>query len=305
MLSVVIPTRNRREALIRTLRSLERQRRPAGDLEVVVADNGSGDGSAEAVRELAASSSLAVRLVEEPRPGPAAARNRGVEEASGELVLFLGDDTEAAGDDLVARHVELHGRASDPKFAVLGLVTWSGRQPVSPFMDWLERGGYQFAYGSLENGRVSAGDAFWTAHVSLSRELFEQAGGFDERFPFAAVEDVELGARLERAGMALEYHPELLVLHTHPIDLGASLERLRRVGRSAALLHQIDPGWNRPGLPRPGPVRSRLVRGSAPLWRALAALGRPRPLRDFAWRAMHIGAYARGFREGPPSVPAR
>ena len=305
MLSVVIPTRNRREALIRTLRSLERQRRPDGDFEVVVADNGSGDGSPEAVRELADRSSLAVRLVEEPRPGPAAARNRGVEEARGDLILFLGDDTEAAGDDLIARHVELHEGGPDAGFAVLGLVTWSARQPVTPFMDWLERGGYQFAYGSLEDGRVSGTNAFWTAHVSLGRKLFERAGGFDERFPYAAVEDIELGARLERAGMVLEYHPELLVLHTHPTDLTASLERLRRVGRSAALLHEIDPGWDNPGLPRPGAVRSRLLRGSAPLWRGMAALGKPRRLRDLAWKALHVSAYARGFSQGPPAGPAR
>jgi glycosyltransferase involved in cell wall biosynthesis len=301
VLSVVIPTRNRREVLLATLESLERQRAPEGGFEVVVVDNGSSDGSAAAVRELAGGSDLQLQVVEEPHGGPASARNRGVAASSGELILFLGDDTEPADPGLIASHVRLHRAAAKESYAVLGRVTWNPHQQVTPFMEWLVgRGGFQFSFNRLQAGPVSPVDAFWTAHVSLGRGLFDRAGGFDERFPYAAVEDVELGTRLERAGGVLDYHPELLVLHTHPTELSASVERFRRVGRSAALLHQIDPGWDRPELSEPSGPRWLLVRGTDPIWRALAAVGRPRRLRETAWRALHLSAYSRGYREGPP-----
>lgn len=299
MLSVVIPTKDRRETLLTTLRSLEGQREPERGFEVVVADNGSRDGSADAARELADRSNLRLSVVDAASGGPAAARNRGVEAARGEVILFWGDDVEPAGDGLLDAHARLHEAGSEP-YGVLGRVAWSERQEVTPFMRWLERGGFQFSFGALAPGPVAATDAFWTAHVSLSRGAFERAGGFDERFPDAAVEDVELGLRLDRLGVVLDYRPELLALHTHPTALAASLSRQRRVGRSAALLHEIEPGWDRPGLGRPGFGRRLLLRGSAPACRVIAAVSPEGRLRDRAWKEMHVAAYARGLREGPP-----
>lgn len=298
MISVVIPTKDRSDDLGRTLAALARQRAPEGGFEVVVADNGSGDDTQDVVREFQAGAEVSVRLVTESRPGPAAARNRGVGAARGETVLFLGDDTEPVGDDLLARHAELQRGAGDDRFGVLGAVVWSDRQEVTPLMEWLERAGYQFDYGSLSEGPVLARDAFWTAHVSISRSLFERAGGFDQRFPYAAVEDVELGSRFDRLGITLEYHPDLAVSHTHPTDLDASLRRMERVGRSAALFHEIHPGMTPPGLPEPGRIRGAVLGGSAPLWRALAR-SRAGRVRESAWKALHSAAYARGFGQGP------
>jgi glycosyltransferase involved in cell wall biosynthesis len=302
MVSVVIPTLDRREQLLRTLRSLERQSPPVGGFEVIVADNGSSDGTVDHVMRLAEESSMPLRLVEDPTPGAAAPRNRGVEAAAGELIIFLGDDTEPVAADLLLAHAELHERAGDWRHAVLGRVEWSERQPITPFVEWIDRAGLQFDYERLRPGRVAAADAFWTAHVSLSRRLLEQAGGFDERLPI--VEDVELGFRLDRAGIALHYHPELLVLHTHPTDLERSLRRQRRSGRSAAYIHEVHPDFASPGLPRPRKVRSWVLRATVPAWRILAALPAPRRLRELGWRALHSAAYARGFREGLARAPS-
>jgi glycosyltransferase involved in cell wall biosynthesis len=297
-LSVVIPTRDRREELLHTLRALQRQRDPGGGFEVVVVDNGSSDGTLEAARELASGSAVPMSAISEPRPGPAAARNAGVEAASGEVILFLGDDTEPGDERLLAAHAELHGAAGDHRYGVLGRVAWSARQTVTPLMEWLE-GGFQFDYGSLSAGTVAPSRAFWTAHVSVSRDLFERSGGFDVRFPYAAVEDVELGRRLEELGGRLDYHPELVVMHTHPTELEGSIERSRRVGRSAALLYELHPDWDDPGLARPEGAAWTALRSATPLWRALAAAPAG-PMRGAGWRRLHQAAYARGFREGPP-----
>ncbi|MGH2923405.1 MAG: glycosyltransferase family 2 protein [Solirubrobacterales bacterium] len=299
-LSVVIPTRDRREELLRTLAALRGQRDPGGGFEVVVVDNGSSDASLEAALELGAGGAMRLRAISEPRPGPAAARNAGVAAASGEVILFLGDDMEPADPSLVDAHARLHRGAGDPRYGVLGHVAWSGRQEVTALMDWLGRT-FQFDYVNLAPGRVAPSHAFWTAHVSLRRELFERAGGFDTRFPWAGVEDLELGLRLERLRGWLDYHPELLVLHTHPVELAGSLERSRWVGRSSALLHEIHPDWHDPGLAAARGPAWRALRLSTPLWRALAALAPDGRLREQAWRRLHQSAYARGFSEGPPT----
>lgn len=301
MLSVVIPTRDRRGVLLETLRSLTAQDAPKGGFELVVVDNGSTDGTADAVRELQASSNVSVELVIEPGAGPARARNAGVAAASGELIMFLGDDTAAEAADLLARHAQLHDERPDWRYAIQGRATWMPGKEITPLMEWLERSGFQFDFDRLGPGPIDPVVAFYTAHVSLKRRLFEEAGEFDTRFPWAAVEDTELGLRLDRLGIELDYHPELLVLHDHPTTLAASLRRMERVGRSAALLHRIHPDWDRAELASPEGWRWRALRGTAPLWGAGARVPLPARARDRIWKLAHLAAYARGYRQGPPS----
>jgi glycosyltransferase involved in cell wall biosynthesis len=300
MLSVVIPTRDRQGALLETLRSLQSQR-PQDGFEVIVVDNGSTDGTAAAVRELEAGSPTALKLVSEPRPGPARARNAGVAAASGELLLFLGDDTSPADADLLARHSQLHAERPDGHYAIQGRAIWTPRSQVTHFMEWLDRTGLQFKFDQLAEGPVPPVGAFVTAHVSIKKRLFEESGGFDTRFPWAALEDVELALRLERMGIELDYRPELLVLHDHPTTPASALVRWNRIGRSAALLFQMHPDWNRPGLEVPADWRWKLLERTYPLWSLAARLRLPGRAQEQAWRMAYLSAYARGYRQGPPS----
>jgi glycosyltransferase involved in cell wall biosynthesis len=298
MLSVVIPTFRRPAALRATLAALAGQRPPDGGHEVIVVDNGSRDGTVEAVRAL--DFPVPLRVLEEPHPGPAAARNRGVEAARGGVILFLGDDMAPADDALLAGHAGRHARRPEPEYAVLGRATWDPRRPVTPFMAWLEDGGPQFAYGALEPGPVAADTYFYTPNLSIKRATLERAGGFDERFPYAAMEDNELSIRLARAGLVLDYAPELLVWHDHPTALPDSLRRMRRIGSSAALVRELQPGT---GLPAPGPARVRAHAALDPLARVAARPRFPARVRRRAWAWLHATAYGRGFLDGPPAPP--
>lgn len=298
-LSVVIPTKDRAEALARTLNALEAQRADGTSLEVVVVDNGSGDGTPARVRDREGPAALPIRLLEQPEGGPAAARNAGVAAANGEILLFLGDDTEPADDGLLRAHLDLHAARPEPAYGILGRITWSPHSPVTPFMRWLENGGPQFHYGELEAGPVDAASYFYSSHASVKRALFEQVGGFDERFPTAAVEDTELGTRLADAGLELDYRPELLVLHDHPTTPAQSLRRSVAVGRSAALYNRLRPERPHPGVQAPRGPAWAAVRAAAPLLGALARLPLPTGLRERVWLAMTRGGYARGYRLGP------
>ena len=87
-ISVVIPTHNRRDLLLQALASVLRQR--DCDFDVVVIDDGSADNTADAVRALGAAK---IRMLRNQQPvGVAAARNMGIQAASGSWVALLDDD---------------------------------------------------------------------------------------------------------------------------------------------------------------------------------------------------------------------
>ncbi|MDX6609358.1 MAG: hypothetical protein QOF85_1283 [Solirubrobacterales bacterium] len=298
-LSVVIPTKDRAEALARTLAALEAQRVGDASVEAIVVDNGSDDGTVEQVRGRAAGATIPIRLLEEPSGGPAAARNAGVAAASGEIVLFLGDDTEPDGPDLLRAHLDLHRARTEGAYGVLGRITWSPRNEITPFMRWLENGGPQFHYCDISAGAVDAASYFYSSHVSVKRSTFNRVGGFDVRFPTAAVEDTELGVRLSEAGLQLDYHPELLVLHDHPTTPRQSRSRSVAVGRSAALYNSLWPERPHPAVQPPQGLAWSAVRVATPLLGALARLPLPSRMREGIWLAMTRAAYARGYRMGP------
>ena len=300
-LSVVIPTKDRADALARTLDALEAQEAAGANLEVVVVDNGSSDGTLEQVRARKGGDGLSIRLLEQPEGGPAAARNAGVAAAGGEVLLFLGDDTEPEGKELLRAHLDLHAARPESTYGVLGRITWTPRKPVTPFMRWLENGGPQFHYCDLTPGPVDAASYFYSSHASVKRAFFQRVGGFDERFPTAAVEDTELGVRLADAGLELDYHPELLVLHDHPTTPEQSLRRSIAVGRSAALYNRLRPDRPHAGVQEPRGLAWSAVQAAEPLFGALARLPLPRGVRERVWLAMTRAGYARGYRLGPAS----
>jgi len=298
-LSVVIPTKDRADALARTLDALEAQQAGEAKLEAVVVDNGSSDGTIERMRRRTATGSVPIHFLEHPDGGPAAARNAGAEAASGEILLFLGDDTEPDSDNLLSTHLALHSARPEESYGVLGRITWSPRCEVTPFMRWLENGGPQFHYCEIAAGEVDAASYFYSSHASIKRSLFERLGGFDARFPTAAVEDTELGVRLADSGLELDYHPELLVLHDHPTTPAQSLRRSVAVGRSAALYNRLRPERPHPGVRAPEGLAWRAVGTMGPLLTTLASWPLPRGVREKVWLAMTRAGYARGYRLGP------
>jgi GT2 family glycosyltransferase len=303
-LSVVIPTKNRPDALARTLDALSAQETGDGEMEAVVVDNGSRREAIERLQGRAgAGEPVPISVLEHPDGGPAAARNAGVAAARGEVVLFLGDDTEPERAGLLRDHLALHAARPEESYAILGRITWSPRSPVSPFMHWLENGGPQFHYWALDAGPVDAASYFYSSHVSVKRSMLERVGGFDARFPDAAVEDTELGVRLADAGLELDYHPELLVLHDHPTTPAQSLRRSVAVGRSAALYNRLRPDRPHPAVKPPEGLAWTAARAAAPLLGALARMPLPAEARERIWLAMTRAGYARGYRLGPARGP--
>src|SRR5690242_8167475 len=92
--SVVIPTYNRCESLKRTLEGLARQDYPTIDFEVIVVSDGSTDKTEEVLKTYAVAAPFRLRFFTQANSGPSVARNRGVQESTGEVIVFLDDDVE-------------------------------------------------------------------------------------------------------------------------------------------------------------------------------------------------------------------
>jgi glycosyltransferase involved in cell wall biosynthesis len=244
-LSVVIPTLNRRDILLGSLERISCYAEP-DETEIVVVDNGSSDGSAGAARAFAGTARCTVVVAEERKPGAAAARNKGLSLANGGACLFLGDDIMPT-PSLLGEHLAFHREKPELEAAMLGRVEWAPEIASSEFMQWCSP--LHAGYDEIRDPERVPGSFFFTSNVSAKTAFLLQAGGFDESFPHAAFEDVELGLRLEQAGMQLEYRAEALANHVHAIDLAGEMARMRIVGRSALILRRRFPEWPEPRHP--------------------------------------------------------
>jgi glycosyltransferase involved in cell wall biosynthesis len=235
--SIVIPTFERPDTLFAVLDALGRQR-GAPDFETIVVDDGSRDATP---RELAQyRPRYPFRFFSQKNSGPASARNRGVVESGGEIVLFLGDDT-VPEEDLVAVHAAAHEERRPHPVAVLGYTTWPRDRRVSPFLHHINEYGLQFGYGLIEDPESVPFNFFYTSNISLPRRLLVSAGLFDTTFPHAAWEDIEIAYRLMKMGMKIVYRAGAVARHHHDITFSSFRRRQEKAGEAAAIFYAKHP----------------------------------------------------------------
>ncbi len=235
--SVVIPTYRRPETLFPVLDALARQAGPP-EFEVVVVDDGSADDTPRRLAEYAPP--YPFRFFTQENGGPASARNRGVREARGRVVLFLGDDT-VPEPALLSVHARAHAEARPYPVAVLGYTTWPRELRVSPFLHHINEYGLQFGYGLIRDPEQVPFNFFYTSNVSLPRALLLEAGLFDTTFPHAAWEDIEVAYRLMKRGMRMLYRPQAVTRHHHDITFASFRRRQEKAGEAAAIFYRKHP----------------------------------------------------------------
>jgi glycosyltransferase involved in cell wall biosynthesis len=279
-ISVAIPTCNRADILRKTLKGYSAQ---AGDhqmLEVLVVDDGSRDHTAATVEECSRASLVPVRYLYQENRGLAAARNHGLREAKGELILF-GDDDIIPGSEMVAQHMAWHRRYPQPEVGVLGHVAWAPELRPSGFMKWETLYGPQFRFGYMEPGQeVGFGEAYF-CNTSVKSCFLRQYGNFNEAFRQYGWEDLELGYRLMQKGWRMLYNPDAVGYHYKHERLDDVLRRIERGYQTWPLYLQTEAGAHHAALDQrraPGaamqkkPLAKRLLR---PLKGPAMALLRP------------------------------
>lgn len=228
--SIIIPTHGRSKRLPATLSALERLDVDSGAIEVIVIDDGT-------VPPVAVpKSTLAVRVLRQPRGGPARARNHGAREARGQILIFLDDDCEP--DKGWLREIS---RRLDPGVAVGGSM-WNG-QPENVFAE-----ASHLVVEEFTRSQRSDSDSprfLPTANLALYKDSFFAAGGFDERFPAAAGEDREFCARWLSRGFSLELEPAAIVYHSHPMGLMRFLRQHYAYGNGARRFYSGHPSARR------------------------------------------------------------
>jgi glycosyltransferase involved in cell wall biosynthesis len=240
-LSAVIATHNRREILRKALVAYLNQIPSTPPLEVLVVDDGSSDGTAEMVAGLKDLGRMSIRYFRQEKRGAAAARNIGLREAVGEIILFTDDDILPA-DNLVAEHSLWHQKYPEPSVAVLGYMTWSPEVHPTPFMRWYGREGVVSDLRALEGQKELSCKYFYTGNISLKTEFLRENGPFDEDFKTYGWEDFELGYRLMKKGLRLKYNPQAIGYHYQHVKFEDACRRARRVVATRRILSQKEAG---------------------------------------------------------------
>jgi len=222
--TVVIPTFARPEKLAETLRALDRQ--DYTGFEVIVVDDGS---PRQVTREnLPTSDRFTLKILRQENRGPAAARNLGAQQASGEILLFTDDDCLPRPEWVVALTREIQ---SCPE-ALVGSLTFNGL----PGNSWSSASQLiiDLVYDHFNKDPTNA---YFLAsnNMACQRKFFLELGGFDTEFPRAGAEDRDFCDRWRMTGRPIRLIREPLVEHQHAQTLGKFLDLHYRYGRGAYL----------------------------------------------------------------------
>jgi glycosyltransferase involved in cell wall biosynthesis/peptidoglycan/xylan/chitin deacetylase (PgdA/CDA1 family) len=303
--SVVIPTYQRRDVVLGSVRALARQ--STESFEVIVVVDGSTDGTAQSLAAMDVPFRLEV--IEQANAGRAAAVNLGASRARGEVLLVLDDDMEAE-PSLLAEHDRLQREGVD---VVLGHVPLHPESPdnlVSRAVGhWAESRARRLSDRPAE---IPLSELI-TGQMSIRRDVFLAVGGFDTGFTRMGAfgnEDLDLGHRLREAGHRIEFHAGAVSRQRYVVTPRRYLAQWRDVGRADVRLARKHPG-------EADAIEARYARQRhGAVWRLLRL-----PLRALALTVASIGAkggwatrlfffvrdleYARGFRQAGGPLRSR
>jgi N-acetylglucosaminyl-diphospho-decaprenol L-rhamnosyltransferase len=307
-LSIVVPSHDTRALTLACLASLSRARAAGGprDLEVILVDDGSRDGTAEAVAQAHAE---VVILRADPSQGFTRAANLGLARATGDVLLLLNSDTEVEP----AGPAALAGRFSaDPRLGIAGgalfypdgEAQWSGgAAPTLPWLfalasglpSWLARvPGYRRLRSPGGAARERREVAWVTgAAMAIRREAWRQVGPLDEGFRFYA-QDLDLCLRAGAAGWRVAVLADFPVLHHH----GATIQRVDPSAGAAGETDAGHRGWQHAELLWTDLLRwAAKAHGERWAGRAARALSAGASLRLLA-RRLAVGFLPRARRAG-------
>lgn len=211
--SLIVLNWNGRRHLEACLTSLEALDYPRDQLEIILCDNGSKDGSADYVRNRFPN----VRLVALDRNyGFAEGNNRAVQHATGDWVGFLNNDMRVSPDWLNKMLAPL---AERPRIACIGsrIMNWDGSA-----IDFIGGGvnfeghGFQVDHGRKQSTHDQSRRVLFACGgaMLIKRDVYCEVGGFDNDY-FAFFEDVDLGWRLNLLGYDVWYNSAATVYHRH------------------------------------------------------------------------------------------
>ncbi len=225
--SVVIPTYNAQSRIAETLNALNKQTKK--NFEVVLVDDGSTDDTYKAVKNFKAMFPL--RIIRQENRGPACARNKGANNARGEILIFMDSDCVPKKDFID----EILSPFSNPQVAgVQGEYETKNKDKIIA-----RYVGYEIFYRHERMSNLKRIDHVATYACAYRKRDFGK--GFATCFKKANMEDTEFSYRLAEKGKLLVFQPKAIVLHPHPSGLSRFLKQQYIRGYWRALGHKLHP----------------------------------------------------------------
>lgn len=235
VISVILPVRNEAESLPALLISLVRQNFPVCDFEIIVADGGSTDNTAQLVRRFAAGSPTRVALVDNPGIRSGLGRNAGLHAAGGQYILFVDGHCHIPSAHLLRDTVLLFEQTQAeclcrPQPLLAPTTSAFGAAVAAVRASALGHGHDSLIYDMTATGFVDPA----SSGAAYRRAVFTAIGTYDERFD--ACEDVDLNIRLRKSGMKAYTDPRLAVFYEPRKSLSSLMKQMVRYGRGRARL---------------------------------------------------------------------
>jgi len=224
--SIVIPVFEQSAVTLRCLQSIARAE-VATPYEVIVVDDASGDDTSDVLDRCSG-----IRIVVNAENlGYLRSTNRGAAESRADHVVLLNNDTEV-GDGWLDRLLDVFRSFPDTGLVGARLVYPDGRLQEAGSIIWSDGSGWN--YGRLDDpddcrfSFVREVDYCSAACLAVRRDLWEEVGGFDERYAPAYYEDADLAFEARARGWRVRYQPEAFVVHyegvSHGTDEGSGLK---------------------------------------------------------------------------------
>jgi Glycosyltransferases involved in cell wall biogenesis len=228
--TVIIPTYNREKLLYETLYSLEKQTLSKEKFEVIVCDDGSTDRTKEVVHLFKNDLNIKYFFQEDKGFRAAKARNMGIENAEGDICIFI-DSSCIASNFFIEEHIKSH---TGPRDVVIGdMIGFSqidnknreifksyDRDNIEESVNQIKKSGGNDIRDSLykklgENLMLWGAPwiVFWTGNLSVRKDFLRECGGFDEWFNSWGGEDTELGVNLYVNRGTYKVNRNAIVIH--------------------------------------------------------------------------------------------
>jgi glycosyltransferase involved in cell wall biosynthesis len=234
--SILIPTYNRKEKLRVVLEQLRLQEGIENG-EVIVGVDGSTDGTEEWLQSQLSMTNYQLSIFRIENSGRAVIRNRLVERAQGDLIIFIQDDIVVEKGWLQA-HLRAHQQRTG---AVVGHITWYPEVEITPYMKWLEKGGHLLDFSGLQDGQELDFWHFYMGNISIPRDLCKDLR-FDEGVPGYGWEDILYGHQFVSRGQKVYYSASALAYHWDEYRESDLEGYMTKVGRSAVWAERKHPG---------------------------------------------------------------
>ncbi len=228
LISIVIPTRNRKNILKKCLVALNNQNYDFNKFEIVIIDDGSNQNNKKMIENL--NLKPEVKYTYQEHAGPSTARNNGIKKARGKYIIFIDDDI-IVNKEFIKSHIEK--LKNNDRVIVHGPVIYTNdlNNPTS----------------AEKKMRDFSNAFFATGNASIKKEYLLKAGLFNERFKEYGWEDLEFGQRLKeldlktvKAENAIGYH---LKYKFSIEDIQKIRNREKQRGKMAVLYHEINPSF--------------------------------------------------------------